>query len=156
VLQRRQLLGHASADQATHGLAMDLLDARRQLARLLLAPADAPIKDREQRLADLTARKESLERKLAKALPDFARQHARQRAPYTALVKKPPRAPAFVDLARYSSWDARATRWGEPRYAAFVLQRAEPVHRAELGPAAPIEQALTQWRRDIENSRAGT
>jgi CHAT domain-containing protein len=39
---------------------------------------------------------------------------------------------------------------------AFVLQHGEPVRRAELGQAVPIEQALAQWRQDIENGRAGT
>jgi CHAT domain-containing protein len=156
VLQRRQLLVYASGDDATRRLAEDLLDARRQLARLLLAPADAPIKDRDQRLADLTARKESLERRLAEALPDLARQGALQRAPHTELVKRLPPGTAFVDLVRYSSWDAKARKWGEAHYAAFVLQRGESVIRAELGLAAPIEEALAQWRQDIENGRAGT
>jgi CHAT domain-containing protein/Tfp pilus assembly protein PilF len=155
VLQRRQLLAYTSADDATRRLAADLLDARRQLARLLLAPAGAPIKDRDQRLADLTARKESLERKLAEALPDLARQQALQRAPHTDLLKRLPAGTAFVDLIRYDTSDAKARRRGEPRYVAFVLQRGEPVRRAELGPAAPIEQALAQWRQDIDNGRAG-
>jgi tetratricopeptide (TPR) repeat protein/CHAT domain-containing protein len=156
VLQRRQLLAHASADEATRRMAEDLLDARRQLARLLLAPANAPIKDRDQRLADLTARKESRERKLAAALPDLARRQALQRAPHTDLLKQLPPGTAFVDLARYSTWDAKARKWGEPRYVAFVLQWGEPVCRAELGPAAAIELALAQWRQEIENGRADT
>jgi CHAT domain-containing protein len=31
----------------------------------------------------------------------------------------------------------------------FVLRRGQPVRRVELGPAAPIEQALKRWRQDI-------
>jgi tetratricopeptide (TPR) repeat protein len=156
VLQRRQLVLHAAADDATRRLAANLLDARRQLARLLLASADVPLKDREQRLADLTARKESLERKLAEMLPDLARQQALQRAPHTDLLKQLPPDTAFVDLLHYYPRHAKELKWGEPRYVAFVLQPGEPVRRAELGPAAPIEQALAQWRQDIENGRAGT
>jgi CHAT domain-containing protein/Tfp pilus assembly protein PilF len=153
VVQRRQLLLHARDDEATRPLADELAEVRRRLARLLLAPAGAPARDRERRLAELTGRKEALERRLAEALPEFARRQTPERAPHGDLVKQLPPGTAFVDLVHFDSWDPQTRRWGEGRYAAFVLQRGEPIRRAELGPAVAISRALERWRRDIEDGR---
>jgi CHAT domain-containing protein/Tfp pilus assembly protein PilF len=155
VMQRRQLLHHAATDDGSRRLASQLLDVRRQLARLLLTPDPASAKDREQRLTDLTSRKEELERLLAEKLPEFAHKRARERAPHADLLAQLPPGTAFVDLIRYDTWDATQRHPGETRYTAFVLQRGEPARRAELGPAAPIEQALALWRQDIEDGRDG-
>jgi CHAT domain-containing protein/tetratricopeptide (TPR) repeat protein len=155
LLFRRQQLLRATTDDASRQAAEDLLDARRQLARLLLAPADAPVKDRAGRLQELTDRKERLERDLVGRLPELARRQALERAPYTDLIDHLPERAAFLDLWRYNRWGKDLKAPGPPHYVAFVLQKGQPVRRADLGPASPIEQALEQWRRDIANKHAG-
>jgi tetratricopeptide (TPR) repeat protein len=154
LLGRRELL-RATTDDATRKAAEDLLDARRQLARLLLAPATAAIKDRAGRLQELTDRKERLEHELAARLPELARRQALQRAPYTDLIVQLPERTAVVDLWRYNRSGKDPKALGPPQYAAFVLQRGQPIRRVDLGPAQPVEQALEEWRRDIANRHAG-
>jgi CHAT domain-containing protein len=150
VLEQRQRLLRAAKDAATRAQVEQLLDVRQQLARVLLAPAgDSGEQQRGRRLQELTERKEALETELARQLPELARQRADQRAAYTTLSEKlPPRA-AFVDLLRYgrSAKDPKAK--ATPHYVAFVLRPGQSVRRVELGPAAPIEEALAAWRRDI-------
>jgi CHAT domain-containing protein len=64
----------------------------------------------------------------------------------------------LVDLLRYvhRSWSrSDGKRAGllpsEPRYVAFVVRKEQPPERVELGPAAPIEEALAAWRARLQN-----
>jgi CHAT domain-containing protein/Tfp pilus assembly protein PilF len=151
LLHRQQLLRGLSDDDSRRQ-AEELLDVRRRLARLLLAPAEPPIKDRDKRLQELTERKEGLERELARRLPDFQRHQALERAPHTDLLDKLPAHTAFIDFLAYYRCGKDSKAQTVPHYAAFVLRHGEPVRRVEFGPAEPIEQALARWRRDIGNN----
>jgi CHAT domain-containing protein/tetratricopeptide (TPR) repeat protein len=151
IVARRQQLLRGISDTDTRALAEELLGVRRQLGRLLLAPADAPIKDREKRLRGLTERKERLERDLAQHLPEFQRRETLARAPYTDLVHDLPPHAAFIDLLHYSHFPRDPKAKQLPRYLAFVVRPGQPVQRVDLGPAAAIEEALTRWRRDLAN-----
>jgi hypothetical protein len=70
LLHQRQLGTLASADERTRKLGEELLETRRRVARLLLAPGAGP--SHLQQLKDLSRRKEELERQLAQALPELA------------------------------------------------------------------------------------
>jgi tetratricopeptide (TPR) repeat protein len=152
ILARRQQLLRGISDANTRALTEELLGVRRQLGRLLLAPADAPIQDREQRLRELTERKERLERDLARRLPDFQRRETLARAPYADLVRHLPAHAAFIDLLHYNHWSRDPRAKPTTHYVAFVLRPGQPVQRVDLGPAPPIEEALARWRRDIANN----
>ncbi len=56
---------------------------------------------------------------------------------------------ALIDLSRYihvqTSWPS------EVRYVAFVTCAGGPSRRVELGPAGPIDQAVTAWRESIRS-----
>jgi tetratricopeptide (TPR) repeat protein len=151
ILARRQQLLRGISDDQTRARAEELLDVRQQLARLLLAAADAPIKERERRMGELTERKERLERDLAQRLPDWQRRETLARARYTDLVQQLPAHAAFIDLFHYTHIprDLKAKR--APSYVAFVLRPGHPVQRVDLGPAVPIHEALIRWRRDLGN-----
>jgi tetratricopeptide (TPR) repeat protein/CHAT domain-containing protein len=151
ILGRRQQLLRGITDDKTRALAEEVLDVRRQLARLLLAPADAVIQEREKRLRTLTERKEGLERDLAGRLPDFQRRETLARAPYTDLVRQLPAHAAFIDLLRYYHWTGDLKAKPVPHYLAFVLRPGRPVRRVDLGPAPPIDETLARWRRDLGN-----
>jgi CHAT domain-containing protein/Tfp pilus assembly protein PilF len=155
ILQRRQRLLQGVTDPEARRRAEELLDVRRRLARLLLAPAAGTNQDRQGRLEELTDKKEWLERQLARDLPELAGERALRRAPHTDLVKALPPGTAFLDLFRYQTWDAQKSRWGPGQYAAFVLRAGRPVARVELGPAPPVEEALARWRRDLAAGRDG-
>jgi CHAT domain-containing protein/tetratricopeptide (TPR) repeat protein len=160
VLRRRQEALADGAGPAARQLWQELLQTRRDLASLLLGPADRS-EDRLRQVRQLTARKEDLERRLAQSLPGFSRSQLLGLPPHGELVKKLPPGTAFIDLLRYvrieqvppatprRGW--RAT----PSYAAFVLTRGGPVRRVDLGRAWPIEAALAEWRRDIADQKPG-
>jgi CHAT domain-containing protein len=125
------------------------LRVRRELARVLLAPADADpgrLTQRKDRLTALSNEKERLERDLAAQIPEFSRQLQARRRPYTELVARLPQDAVFIDLVNYL--DEKR----DGRYVAFVLAAQQPVIRVELGPAATIDAAVAAWRGAIASA----
>jgi CHAT domain-containing protein/Tfp pilus assembly protein PilF len=154
--RRRQAL-LAARDPRACACWDDLQAARRQLARLLRTPVGTRGLTPRQ-LEEANARKEQLERRLAQMLPTF--EPLPERAPpHTQLRDRLPKGSAFLDLYRY----VRVTQDPEVRgdkgwhradcYVAFVLVPGRAVRRVELGHAASIEEALTDWRRAIANGK---
>jgi CHAT domain-containing protein/Tfp pilus assembly protein PilF len=158
VLERRQQAFVAAAERPQLKQRWDeLTDVRRQLARLFLnPPRDTKVLDEQAR--KLTNRKESLESELAEELPALAEQQRLDRLGPADLRRSMPERTAFVDLGRYAfiAFDPKAPGFGgatrTPNYVAFVLTRQQ-VTRVELGEAAPIEDALTEWRRAIDERK---
>ena len=109
---------------------------------------------------DLTEKKEKLEGELAERLPTFGRWQELNRLGPADLVRKLPAKTVFIDLLRYVDFEQAAKvpgRKGEQwtsRYVGFVLLPGQPAQRVELGPAAPIDQAIREWRRDINEQKA--
>jgi CHAT domain-containing protein len=159
IFERRHLDTLASTDDETRGLSLDLRSARERLARLLVVPLPDP-KAHAERLQKLTDEKEEAEQKLARRLKVTAPTAKRAILAPEDLLRTLPRDAAFVDLLRYWSIDQDPKVTGKkgqtwtPRYVAFVLRQGQPVQRVELGQAAPIEEALRQWRREIIDWRA--
>lgn len=158
VASRRHADLLANRDPRTRELGVELGDVRFQLSRMFArAPADAA--ERRRRLVELTERKESLERDIARHLPQSVDRTAGLQPSPDALRRLLPQRAVFIDFVRYMRFEydpRRPGRKGEtqtPCYVAFVLSRDRPAVRVELGPAAPIEQALSDWRRGIEQER---
>ena len=106
VLQRRQaeLLSQAAADPAARRRIESWRNFRGQLSRLALSTADGrDHPDRLAKLQQLTADKESLERQLAEAIPEFGRRRALERSPHTKLVEVLPEHTAVLDLVRHAA-----------------------------------------------------
>jgi CHAT domain-containing protein/tetratricopeptide (TPR) repeat protein len=136
----------------------ELTDVRRQLARLLLNPLpDTKMLDEQART--LSARKERLERELASKLPILAEAQALDRLGPEDLQSSLPERAGFVDILRYGllHFDPQVPgKSGERRamhYVAFVLTR-QKICRVELGEAAGIESALSDWRRAIADRKS--
>lgn len=123
-------------------LVAKLQQNRRRLTALLLQPAD---EERDQLLSELTEEVEGLERALVKVLPRGTVPIELELSELTGILD---RGVVFVDLYRYNDW-AVAEEAGENHYVAFVLTHDGEVQRVELGPAEPIESALTAWRRAL-------
>jgi CHAT domain-containing protein/tetratricopeptide (TPR) repeat protein len=149
VLRRRHLAARAATGKARDAWD-DLLDTRRRLARLFHSPAPDPAaRDREARR--LTDRKEQRERELAALLPELPRQQELDRLGPDGLAARLPEGTAFVDFLRFNAFALDKARWTRtPSYAAFVLVRGRPVRRVELGPARPLDDAVTAWRQAVE------
>lgn len=157
MLQRRQTAQFhlATGDPATRRAIEAWRDTRGQLARLLLATADGrDHPERLQRLQQLTAEKERLERDLAGALPEFAHTQAFERSPHTRLVETLPERTAVLDLVRFTRFEQdpqiKRTRGQRttPSYVGFVLTKGRPVRQVDLGPARQIDDAVRHSHRD--------
>jgi CHAT domain-containing protein len=142
-LERRQHLLRQTDDDKVRGKLKELLDARRELARLILG-LDKQEKGRDERLQKLTQRKEDLEKELAAKLPALKDAQAS----YTDLADRLPDGTAFVDLYRYLH-RPKGEKEARPHYVAFVLRKGQAVRRVALGEAEPIEKALAAWRKAI-------
>jgi len=165
VLQRRQveLFHQAAADPRARRDIETLRDVRGQLARLLLPTADGrDHPERLTRLQQLAAEKERLERQLAEAIPEFARHRALEHSPHNKLVRALPEHTVVLDLASYTRFEQDPQIKGEkgehrtPSYIGFVLARGRPVRAVDLGPADPIDEAVTTWREAIARRQASS
>jgi tetratricopeptide (TPR) repeat protein/CHAT domain-containing protein len=157
ILRDRQAttLGRARTDPAVRRTVTAWLDARAGLARLILAAAGRDHPERDGMINQLGEEKERLERKLAAALPEFARRRALDQSRHDDLLKVLPERTAVVDLVRFARFEQDRQvkgRNGEgqtPSYVGFVLSRGQPVRMVDLGPAEPIEAAARRWYQAI-------
>ena len=149
-----------------------LRDARVQLANLVSAtPEPEQAEDFRQSLAAASEKKEELEKELAKLNAASKRELAIRDATIGDLLKQLPQGVAVVDFARMDDWrfvdeqieltsedgrsEVRTVKKPDwtPVYDVFVLRRDRPAavdtpaHWISLGPAEPIDQAITNWRR---------
>jgi CHAT domain-containing protein/tetratricopeptide (TPR) repeat protein len=110
-------------------------------ARVEPAKAD----DHARAIRELTRERDALEAELGRALgwgataPDPGR-----------LAAALPPGSALVDLVRFAApsrvgLGSNRGRKGA-RYAAFVVRPGRPTRRVDLGPSAPIDEALAAWR----------
>jgi CHAT domain-containing protein/Tfp pilus assembly protein PilF len=157
-LERRQasLFVLAKNSPATRQAIETWNDRRRQLARLLLAPSDGRDNaERLGRLRQLTVEKERLERQLAEAVPEFARQQKLNQNPHSRLLEALPDRMVVLDLVQFTRFEQDPQVKGKngerrtPSYVGFVLGRGRPVQCVDLGPAQPIDEAVAQWRQAI-------
>jgi tetratricopeptide (TPR) repeat protein len=159
ILRRRQaaLVRLAAANPDTRQTVEAWRDTRGRLARLLLAMSDGrDHPQRLQRLQQLTAEKERLERELAEAIPEFARTQTLARSPYTKLVEALPERTVVFDLVQFTRFEQDPQIKGKqgerrtPSYVGFVLAKGQPVRQVDLGPAQAIDEAVRTWRQAIE------
>src|SRR5262249_26764475 len=70
-----------------------------------------------------------------------------------------PQGTAFLDFVLYKDIEEDPNRPGEQgrrriaRYAGFVLRPGQPIEWVELGPSAPILQALGDWRQALASQK---
>ncbi len=121
----------------------ELGDTEARLGRLLFDEHEEPAV-RAEAVSARAARDAELRRELTRRVPEFRRQDALRRLGPDALARLLPPGSAFVDIIRYE--DFLAGTGAAPRYAAFVLVPGREPLRAELGPAAPIDEAVGKWR----------
>ncbi len=142
------------ADQETRRIWEDLLQTRRELAHLILAPSG----DRKRHMEFLerrTALKEKLERQLAARSASVQRLQTQSQSTPASLLGKLSARTVFIDLLRYVRFvqDPNVAGKGGERqilsYVAFLLCAGQPLVRVDLGDAEPIDSAVTAWRRGI-------
>jgi tetratricopeptide (TPR) repeat protein/CHAT domain-containing protein len=145
-------------DRKTQELWQQLRDKRGQLARLTLAvvPPDQAQK-RQEWLAELSAEKEELERRLAAASVGFRQQQEVECAGFDKLVARLSPNTAVLDIVEITLFEPPEGGKGELKrtlhYEAFVLRGGEQVESrvawVHLGPAQPINEAAERWRLEL-------
>jgi len=147
VLQERRAARRASQapSEVVSQRALQLRDLSAQISLLLNENADSF--SRGQKLSELMRKEERLRRELEKAIPEFHRSAEMDRLGPAELAKRLPERSVFVDLVRYDDFlDSKGVR---PRYAAFVLAPGGSLERIDLDLAAPIDQAVREWRKAV-------
>jgi tetratricopeptide (TPR) repeat protein/CHAT domain-containing protein len=148
------MLVRAGKNPVLGQIVTDWRDARSRLARLILSTADG--RDHPERVAliqALSGDKERLERKLAAAVPEFARKQALEQSRHEDLLKVLHEGKAVLDLLRFIRFERDPDVKGKngerrkPSYVGFLLSKGRPVRMVDLGPAEPIERAISQWRQ---------
>jgi CHAT domain-containing protein len=80
---------------------------------------------------------------------------ALERSGHENLLGVLPEGTAAIDLVRFTRFEQDPRVRGKegerqtPSYAGFVVSRNQPVQMVDLGPAQPIEGAVSQWRQAI-------
>ncbi len=152
--ERHRLL-RAIADRDYIELLKQYADAKARLARITLATTeagDARSKMNQDRLHALTELKERLERELTAEAPQVLSRRLRPRRPYRDFQSALRDGSVFIHFVRYGLV-APGPRPGRetvvPSYSSFVIAGTDNIKMIMLGPAEPIETAITNWRRAI-------
>jgi CHAT domain-containing protein len=159
-LIRRARRADQSAGRAQAGeLYTALEDASHKLSVLSRAAPDPKHPNQlRQDLQDTSDRVEALQRDLAAASGEFRQAQDRQRRTADDVRTALPDDAVLVDLLEYARFQPAgkggASDVAPLHLAAFVLRKGRPVVRVELGPVAPLTQALDEWRREL--ARPGT
>jgi CHAT domain-containing protein/tetratricopeptide (TPR) repeat protein len=162
ILHDRQAatLVRAGSDPDVGRTVTDWRDARSRLARQILATADGrEHAERDRLIKALGSEKERLERKLAAAVPEFARKQGLERSRHGDLLKILPEGTTVLDLLRFSriEQDPQVKGMkGERRtlsYLGFVLSNGQSLRMVDLGPAAPIDDAVSRWTKAIDQGQ---
>ncbi len=106
----------------------------------------------EATIQKLSAEKEDLEAQLSRVSSGFRKARTESAMTPDDLAKLLPADTALVDLLQYTRrTDERPndapliTKW-EQRLAAFAVRHDQPLAMIDLGPIAPIDTAVGQWR----------
>jgi CHAT domain-containing protein/Tfp pilus assembly protein PilF len=132
----------------------DLELATRRLASLSQAGSAGQHPDKgPKELERLSAEIERLEQALAGVNDEFRRGRAKQeRSPADLIRALPPRT-ILIDLLEYNYLTPPPSGKGrfrsERRLVAFVVRRGSPIKRIDLGPTAPLGEAVDAWRRSL-------
>jgi len=136
----------ATGNPETSALAERLAATRRTLAHLALSGQASP--ERTEQLAALADESEALQRQLMSANARFRADRIAAAATPAELCAALPEGAALVDLLRYQ-------RQGVPHYVAFTAVAGICVPgRIELGPAAPLDDAVASWREAMSDPAA--
>jgi CHAT domain-containing protein len=155
VYQRRHLaLIAAATDDSVRKSWEALQTLRRQREQMIMMPVARDTSDQETRLTQLAARIDAAERQLLPQLPALTHHEDLARLGPDALRQRLPGNTAVIDFLRYTYFEQDPKQPGArgekrtARYLAFVVSR-QGAQRVELGPAAPIEDAVLRWREAI-------
>jgi len=136
----------------------ELVAVRRQLAGLqLVQPNPRSAQSHAAKIELLAYRKEQLETDLTKRSAVYAKAGASQRFTSNELRKLLPKGAAYIDFALVEDWQYQPLELRGLRYLAFIVsnQPGATVQMLDLGPSSSINQAITDYRRQIAAQAGG-
>ncbi|MBW4546981.1 MAG: CHAT domain-containing protein [Symplocastrum torsivum CPER-KK1] len=130
----------------------ELAASRSQLAALLFkGTGNLPSDQYRQQVASLKAQADQLEGLLSTRSAEFRTES--QPVTIEAVQQLIPPDAALVELMLYYPFNPKATKpdeyWGAPRYVAYVLHSTGEPKWVDLGEAAPINQAVADFRKAL-------
>ncbi|MFZ1028153.1 MAG: CHAT domain-containing tetratricopeptide repeat protein [Limnoraphis robusta] len=129
-----------------------LEEKRKQLAMLRFNQVQALSRIK---IETLQAEEKQLEAKLLQRSAEFRAEA--QQVKIQDIQQLLPANSALVELVLYKSFDASATpekRWGEHRYAAYILPAKGQVRWVDLGEAEPIHSLINSFARTLYRRNA--
>ena len=135
---------------------LDQLNATRtQIAnQIFKGVGDQDPADYRQQVAQLKGKADQLETQLSQRSAEFRVES--QPVTIEAVQQQIPADAALVELVKYPPFNAKVTgtesKWGSPRYAAYVLQRQGKPKWVDLGEAEPIDRAAAAFRRVLRDT----
>ena len=147
-----QILRQQSDDPTTQDLLTQLINLRTQYSNLIFRnPEEIKSSDiHRQQLIELETKTKELEDHLSRRSAEF--RNLSEPITLETIQKLIPKNSALVELVGYESFNPQAPfgeRWGEPRYAAYILLSEGQPQAIDLGEAEPIDRAVEQFRRNL-------
>jgi CHAT domain-containing protein len=132
----------------------ELAATRTQLATLIFKqPENIPLEQYRQQVGTLKAQADQQEATLARRSAEFRTQS--QPVTIEAVQQLIPTDAALVELVSYYPFNPNAKKqyeyWGTPRYVAYILHHTGEPKWIDLGAAAPINQAVTAFRKALQS-----
>ncbi len=148
--RRRRIMARALKEGKAEAveIVQKLEEVTRRLAALSLREGGGDDERRRREIQHLAVSKDLLEGALARLMPaGVGFDHATS----AEVARGLPEGVALIDFLVYEhhAFAGKGPRH-ERRLLAWVVRRGKPVGRVDLGPAAPIEEAVSGWRRLIE------
>jgi CHAT domain-containing protein len=130
-----------------------------RLSNLAFSVPDPKQRESWQRqTAELSDRKETLERDLATKSAAFRQQQALLQLTSDDVRKALPQKAALIDVLEYSQFSppagGKGELSGERRLVAFVVRHDQPIVQVDMGPAAPIVETMAFWLDRINKGSA--
>lgn len=154
-LVRQRRMRQMAADKRVAPLFRRLQRVSSQLATAArVAPNADDTVNWKQEIADLTAKRERLEAELSQKSAIF--RDIDQTITMEELQQALPEGSVLVDFFEYGRVDPQLPTQSAVRsLLVFVVQRNGTVHLTDLGPVAPISEAIDVWRNTFGMSRDG-
>ncbi|MGD1808500.1 tetratricopeptide repeat protein, partial [Dapis sp. BLCC M126] len=126
----------------------NLASTRSQLAALIYnKPENLPLQQYRQQVAILKGKAEKLEADLSLASAAFAQ--TTKPVTIETVQKLIPADAALVEIMQYYPYDAKANKWKQPHYAAYILHSTGAPQWLDLGSVAPIHKTITEFRAQL-------